>query len=123
MNKERLKVYIKSKRAIRRRLLRALQPCREIVPLMSESLERRLGVLEILQMKLHLMVCAWCAQYLKQIKFLRQLVRQRTVVAPTDTASPVVLPAEARQRICSSLKDLENGSPTQDVTSSNKQIL
>jgi len=69
-----------------------------MVPLMSESLERRLSVLERLQLKLHLMVCAWCARYLKQIKLLRQLVRQQTFVAATDTASPVALPAEARQR-------------------------
>jgi len=94
-----------------------------MVPLMSESLERRLGVLEHMQLKLHLMVCAWCARYLKQIKFLRQLVRQQTFVAATDTASPVALPTEARQRICRSLKDLESGSATQDTTTSHQQIL
>jgi hypothetical protein len=103
--------------------LRALQPCQEMVPLMSESLERRLGVLEQLQLKLHLMVCVWCARYLKQIKFLRQLVRQQTFVAATDTSSPVILPAEARQRICRSLKDPESSTETQDETTSHKQIL
>lgn len=82
---------------------------------MSESLERRLGLIERLELKLHLMVCAWCAQYLKQIKFLRQLVRQRTFAAATDTASPVDLSVEARQRICKSLKDLESCSETQDL--------
>ena len=94
-----------------------------MVPLMSESLERRLGILEHLQLKLHLMVCAWCARYLKQIKFLRQLVRQRTFAAATDTASPVALTAEARQRICKSLKGLESRSATQDTTTSHQQIL
>lgn len=108
-----MKAYINSKRAIRRRVLRALQPCREIVPLMSESLERRLGVMEQLQLKLHLMVCVWCARYLKQIKFLRELVRQRTFAAANDTATPVALPAEAPQRIFRSLKDLEGDSATQ----------
>lgn len=94
-----------------------------MVPLMSESLERRLGVLDHLELKLHLMVCAWCARYLKQIKFLRQLVRQRTFVAATDTASPVALSAEARQRIGKSLKDLESGSATPKVPTSHEQIL
>jgi hypothetical protein len=108
-----LKAYIESKRAIRRRLLRALQPCKEMVPMMSESLDRRLSVLEHLQLKLHLMVCAWCAQYLKQIKFLRELVRQRTFAAATDTASPVALSTEAHQRIGRSLlKNPENCSGT-----------
>jgi hypothetical protein len=71
--------------------------------------------MEQLQLKLHLIVCAWCARYLKQIKFLRQLVRQRTLAAPTDTAAPVALSAEARQRIGRSLKDLESGSAPQDA--------
>jgi hypothetical protein len=94
-----------------------------MVPLMSESLDRRLGVLEQLQLKLHLMVCAWCARYLKQIKFLRQLVRQRTFTAATDTASPLALSVEARQRICRSMKDLERSTETQDETTSRQQIL
>jgi hypothetical protein len=94
-----------------------------MVPLMSESLDRRLGVFERLQLKLHLMVCAWCARYLKQIKFLRQLVRQRTFAAATETASPVALSAKARQRICRSLEDLESCSGTQDATTSHQQIL
>jgi hypothetical protein len=70
-----------------------------------------------------LMVCVWCVRYLKQIKFLRQLVRQRTFVAATDTASPVALTVEARQRICRSLEDLESRSATQDTTTSHQQIL
>jgi hypothetical protein len=96
-----------------------------MVPLISESLERRLGVLEHLQLKLHLMVCAWCARYLKQIKFLREFVRQRTIGATTDAnaLSPGALPAEARQRIGRSLRDLESGTATQDATTSHKQIL
>jgi len=100
---EYLKIYTKTKRAVRRWLLGTLQPCQEIVPLMSESLERRLGVLEHLELRLHLLVCAWCARYLKQIKFLRWLVRQQTFTDATDNASPVTLTAEARQRISKSL--------------------
>jgi hypothetical protein len=84
-----------------------------MVPLLSESLERRLGVVEYLHLKLHLMVCAWCALYLKQIKFLRQLVRRQTFAAATATAPPVVLSADARQRIARSLlKNPESCSGT-----------
>jgi hypothetical protein len=90
---------------------------------MSESLDRRLGVLEHLELKLHLMVCAWCARYLKQIKFLSELVRQRTIGATTDAVSPGALPAEVRQRICRSLGDLESESATRDATTSHQQIL
>ena len=44
---------------------------------MSESMDRSLGLSEWLQLRLHLTVCAWCARYLQQIKFLRQLLREK----------------------------------------------
>jgi hypothetical protein len=53
-----------------------------MVPLMSESMDRRLGINEWLQLRLHLAVCAWCARYLKQIKFLRQLLRDSETSRP-----------------------------------------
>jgi hypothetical protein len=46
-----------------------------MVSLMSESMDRPLSVRERLNLRLHLIVCAWCASYLKQIKFLRHLLR------------------------------------------------
>jgi len=71
---------------------------------MSESLEKRLDVFEQMNLRLHLLVCAWCARYLKQIKFLRRLVRQRTFTIANDEATLLALPAEARQRISESLR-------------------
>lgn len=50
-----------------------------MVSLMSESMERPLELREKLQLKLHLIVCTWCARYLKQIKFLRQVLRENNV--------------------------------------------
>ena len=61
-------------------LLRRLKPCREVVPLMSESLDRPLAPGEQIELHLHLFVCAWCACYLKQIKFLRSALRMRSDV-------------------------------------------
>src|SRR5215471_18874422 len=89
------------KRIFRRWLLRSLQPCRQVVPLMSESLERRLSMREWLGLRLHLMVCAWCARYLRQIKFLRSLLR-----GPRMTKTELVpsLAADARERIAKSLR-------------------
>ena len=64
------------KRIIRRWLLRTLMPCSYMVGLMSESMDRPLGFGELLQLKLHLIVCTWCARYLAQINFMRRLLRQ-----------------------------------------------
>jgi hypothetical protein len=48
-----------------------------MVSLMSESMERSLSVGEWLQLRLHLIVCAWCARYLQQIKFIQQLLHEK----------------------------------------------
>lgn len=47
-----------------------------MVAVMSESMDRPLGIKEKLQLKLHLIVCTWCARYLSQINFMRQLLRE-----------------------------------------------
>ena len=73
-----------------------------MIPVMSESLERRLGLVERTKLRLHLLVCAWCARYLKQIKLLRQAVSQRD--SANDSASRLKLTDEARQRISDSLR-------------------
>lgn len=63
------------RRSLRLFLLNRQKPCRDLVPLMSESLDRRLSLREWLGLHFHLIVCAWCARYLKQIKFLRNMLR------------------------------------------------
>ena len=73
-----------------------------MVPLMSESMDRPLGLREQLQLRLHLMVCAWCARYLQQIRFLRQLLRNQV---PAVNSRPL-LNAEARARISERIRKL-----------------
>jgi hypothetical protein len=99
-----LKIYTTARKAARRWLLRTLQPCQAMVPLMSESFDRRVGLIEQIKLHLHLLVCAWCARYLKQIKLLKQAVSQREFSAD-DNASPLKLTDEARQRISESLRN------------------
>lgn len=76
-----------------------------MVPVMSESLERPLGLVERTKLRLHLLVCAWCTRYLKQIKSLGQVVRQRDFTSSDNNAAPTKLTDEARQRIAESLRN------------------
>jgi hypothetical protein len=76
-----------------------------MVPVMSESLERRLGLVERTKLRLHLLICAWCERYLKQIKLLKQAVSQREFTSADDNAGPLRLTDEARQRISESLRN------------------
>jgi hypothetical protein len=99
-----LKIYTTTRKAARRWLLRTLQPCQAMVPVMSESLERRLGLVERTKLRLHLLVCAWCERYLKQIRLLKQAVSQHEFSAD-DNAGFLKLTDEARQRISESLRD------------------
>ncbi len=96
-----MKIFFTVKRAVKRWLLRTLQPCRQMVALMSESMERRLSLGEFLKLRLHLLVCAWCARYLRQIKFVRSLLRGQR---GTKTEMVPALAADARDRIAQSLK-------------------
>lgn len=70
---------------------------------MSESMERPLRLWEWLQLRLHLTVCAWCKRYLKQIQFIRRLLREEMSGQRSDT-SRILLDAEARQRISNSIE-------------------
>jgi len=76
-----------------------------MVPLMSESLERRLSIRERLVLRLHLLVCAWCARYLKQIKFLRMVLRRRKLVSNQLVAA---LATDARERIARTLQNRDH---------------
>src|SRR6266700_7243057 len=97
-----VKAYFTIRRRLRRWLLRSLQPCRRMVPLMSESLERRLTIRERMGLRLHLLVCDWCARYLEQIKFLRWILRAQRSRASNELA-PSLGPG-ARARIATVLK-------------------
>ncbi len=74
-----------------------------MVPLMSEAMDRRLGVFEYLELKLHLLVCAWCARYLKQIELVRCLVRLPSSLDESTSEPATPLTPEARQRIAKAL--------------------
>ena len=53
-----------------------LLTCREATSLASQGLARRLGVLERISLRLHLMVCDGCSRVARQVAFMRKAVRQ-----------------------------------------------
>ena len=67
---------------------------------MSESMEGSLGLWKWLRLRLHLFVCTWCQRYLRQIRLIRQLLREHV---PNDTGGASSLDTEARQRIGKSI--------------------
>lgn len=94
-------LYDRMIHAVRYFLLRRLPTCKQMAPLMSESLERPLTLRERATLKLHLWVCVWCVWYLEQLRTMRSALRARA--AREDVAdeveSAVKLSEEARERI------------------------
>ena len=50
---------------------RKLPPCREMVKIITASMDAKLSWREWVLMKLHLLSCDPCVNFLKQIKFIR----------------------------------------------------
>lgn len=70
-------LYNKTAHAIRFWLLRTLPTCKEMVHVMSESMERRLSLRERIVLKAHLWICVWCAWYLEHLHVMRDALRAR----------------------------------------------
>ena len=64
-------LYDKAIHAVRYFLLRRLPTCKQMAPVMSESLERPLTLRERVMLKLHLWVCVWCVWYLENLRTMR----------------------------------------------------
>ena len=50
--------------------------CKEVTHLVSEELDRRLGFGERLRLRIHLLICDGCANFSRQLAFLRRAVRR-----------------------------------------------
>ena len=96
-------LYGRAAHALRWFLLRRLPACKEMVRVMSESMERPLTLRERALLKLHLWVCAWCVWYLEQLRLLRETLRARAAGAGDEGPPGVSLSAQARERIKSAL--------------------
>ena len=57
-------------------ILRTLPPCKEIVKIVSASLDRPLTLRERTVMKLHLIACKPCVRYIEQSHFLSSAATQ-----------------------------------------------
>lgn len=77
--------------------------CKEASELVSQSYERRLSWAERLGLRLHLAICAACAQFARQMRFLRAAVRAFGTTG-TELGATERLPPEAKQRIADALK-------------------
>jgi predicted anti-sigma-YlaC factor YlaD len=80
-------------------------PCEGMSRLASESLDRDLGRLERVALRSHILYCAACRRYLRQIKLLSCAMRRLATRIEVDQPLPGPgLPDDARERIKRALK-------------------
>ena len=93
-----LRWYKEIRRRGRRWLLRRLPPCKHIVAVISQSLERPLSLRERVLRRLHLWVCIWCVWYQEQLQIMRKTLRTAPKTSEINLPGPG-LSNEARERI------------------------
>ena len=78
--------------------------CRDVTQLISESMDHSLPLRKRIGVRIHLLICLFCARYRRQLFLIREAARQ--LVAAGDVPGgpfPDVLSEDARERIRQSL--------------------
>ena len=80
--------------------------CKDVTKLVSESMDHTLPLGKRIGVRLHLIICKFCARYERQLLLIRETVRRlaATVEAPGEP-SRETLSVEARERIRESIKN------------------
>lgn len=78
--------------------------CKDVTKLLSESMDRSLPLGKRIGVRLHLILCKWCARYERQLLLIRGTARRlaATVDAPGESFGGA-LSEEARERIRESI--------------------
>ena len=50
--------------------------CKEVTRLVSQGLDRRLGLWDRLRLRVHLLICDACTAFSRQMEFLRRAVQR-----------------------------------------------
>jgi len=78
--------------------------CKDVTKLVSESMDRSLPFGKRIGVRLHLLICKFCARYERQLLLVRETVRRlaATVEAPGEPSGET-LSEEAKERIRKSI--------------------
>lgn len=82
--------------------------CQNATKLLSESLERPLPLSRRMGLKMHLLMCRFCARFEKQLLFMRLFIRRYEKQCLEDDLPSIDSPSlspEARERIKKALRE------------------
>ncbi len=79
--------------------------CREVTRLVSDSMDRRLPLSTRVRVGMHLTMCRFCSGFARQMRLLRQALRDRSERLEADPHGPPLrLSAAARERIKTAIR-------------------
>jgi hypothetical protein len=80
--------------------------CKDVTQLLSESMDHSLPIGKRIGMRLHLLMCKFCARYERQLLLIRETVRRIAATGEKPGEPPgETLSEEAKERIRKSLQN------------------
>jgi hypothetical protein len=80
--------------------------CREVVRLLSQSMEVKLPLESRIKIRFHYLICVWCYRYGKQLRVLRKIAS--SLPEHADECSQETLPYSSKERIKQALREKQN---------------
>ena len=77
--------------------------CKAVSKIVSESMDRALPIHQRVLIRMHLMMCKYCARFKRQLLLIREVCRSEGMM-PGESDDTLVLPKDACDRIKRSLQ-------------------
>jgi hypothetical protein len=77
--------------------------CREVIKLLSQSMEVKLPITTRIKLRFHFLICAWCQRYEKQLRALRKIAS--SFPERVDDCCPETLPDSSKERLKQALRE------------------
>ena len=78
--------------------------CKEVTRLISDTMDREIPFHRRMGIRIHLLMCRFCARYLKQLRTIRELMHLQ-MINIENSQSLDDLPPQARDRIRNVIQD------------------
>jgi hypothetical protein len=80
--------------------------CREVVRLLSQSMEVKLPLATRTKIRFHYLICVWCYRYGKQLRVLRKIAS--ALPEHADECGQETLPYSSKERMKQALREKQN---------------
>lgn len=102
--KKKLKVSTQLMLAVKKAMALVVPTCDETSHLISQALDESISPLQKMRIRMHLMFCKYCRNFIKQMSFIRTILRRQTEDPKYDKPPETSLSDQARNRIETQLK-------------------